>query len=222
MDCRPGNHHPASTSIITGQVHFVAVMYVTIGITVLLRSQHLIGDEKRRNEVRESSFSLTGLALPWPREFHTSIIGLCDLQGEGFLKVSLGMFSIIRSLFLAFCLPLYIYFFFSARLKKNYKINKTWKKKNLSKVCQRVWKESKRPGEWVCRDSWPAIHCIIVSPSCTRMLCLSCHLTQMGHTTAVELDTELNPNGFEEHRREFIREVPLIRSHISHLHRNGV
>ena len=49
LDCRTGNHSLDSSSIITGQVHFVAVMYVTMGITVLLSSQHLISDEKKRS-----------------------------------------------------------------------------------------------------------------------------------------------------------------------------
>lgn len=66
IDCRSGNHNLVSPSIITGQVHFITVIYVTMEITVLLSNQHLIRDEKKRKEVRKSGLSPIGLALPTP------------------------------------------------------------------------------------------------------------------------------------------------------------
>ena len=62
MDCRTGNHNRASLSIITAQVHLAAVMYVTVGITVLPCTQHLIRDE--REEDGKISLSLIGMVLP--------------------------------------------------------------------------------------------------------------------------------------------------------------
>lgn len=62
IDCKPGNRNPASLSVITGQVHLAAVMYVAVGITVLLSTQHLIRDE--REEVGKIGLSLIGMVLP--------------------------------------------------------------------------------------------------------------------------------------------------------------
>ena len=61
IDCKTGNHNLASLSIITGQVHLAAVMYITVGITVLLSMQHLIRDER---EVGKIGLSLIGMVLP--------------------------------------------------------------------------------------------------------------------------------------------------------------
>lgn len=48
-NCRTENCNQASVSVISGQVHFVAVRYITMGVIVLLSSQHVVRDEKQRS-----------------------------------------------------------------------------------------------------------------------------------------------------------------------------
>lgn len=88
-------------------------------------------------------------------------------------------------------------------------------------MCQREWKVSKRPGEWVCRHSGFNVS-MYQCQSFLHINALSFLLFDTNETYNVFRTQYWAPNGFEEHHSEFTREVPLIRSHISHLHRNCV